>query len=105
MTSFNSDSKKYNIPSELEFPIYLYNSGKNYDAQKFFGVHSVIIDGNKKYIFRVLLTTILQTLAIALIPSLIDNNYDTFSIKALVIFIVLLIINIPLYFFGVWKSL
>lgn len=61
--------------------------------------------GFKKYIFRVLLTTILQTLAIALIPSLIDNNYDTFTIKALVIFIVLLIINIPLYFFGVWKSL
>ena len=31
----------------------LFRSGRNYDAEKFFGVHSVMINNEKAYCFRV----------------------------------------------------
>lgn len=43
----SNNQKKY------EFPLYLFYQGKNYEAYKFFGVHSVEIDGEKVYCFRV----------------------------------------------------
>lgn len=46
-----------------------------------------------KYIILLLITCILETLALAVLPSIIDNNYSNITIKYIVIFIVILIIN------------
>ena len=36
-----------------EFPLYLFYQGKNYEAYKFFGVHSIKKGRSKVFIFRV----------------------------------------------------
>lgn len=56
-----------------------------------------------KYIILLLITCILETLALSVLPSIIDNNYSNMSIKFIVIFIVILIINFPTYLYAYKK--
>ena len=46
-------SKTGKIPESYEFPLYLFYQGKNSEAYKFFGVHSVDNKSSKCYCFRV----------------------------------------------------
>ncbi|MCM1227267.1 MAG: 1,4-alpha-glucan branching protein GlgB [Clostridium sp.] len=45
--------KSGNTPESYEFPLYLFYQGKNSEAYKFFGVHSIDKGGSKSYCFRV----------------------------------------------------
>ena len=46
-------SKSGSMPESYEFPLYLFYQGKNSEAYKFFGVHSVENRNDKCYCFRV----------------------------------------------------
>ena len=46
-------SKTGKIPESYEFPLYLFYQGKNSEAYKFFGVHSVENKNSKCHCFRV----------------------------------------------------
>lgn len=48
-----------------------------------------------KYVFIILITSILETLALSLIPSMIDGNYSNILVKLIVIFVVVALINFP----------
>lgn len=61
--------------------------------------------GKKKYFLRLFITTILQTLAFAMIPSIIDGRYNNLCIKILIIFIFLFIFNIIVGFFLIFPRL
>lgn len=52
------------------------------------------------YIFIILITTILQTIALAIIPAVIDNNYSNLQLKLIVIFIFMACLNFP---FLIWQ--
>jgi len=50
-----------------------------------------------KYVFVVFITCILETLALSVIPSIIDENYSHMLVKFIVIFIVISLINLPIH--------
>ena len=62
-------------------------------------------EGKSKYAIRLLTTAILQTIGISLISSFIDNRYDKLPLKLLIVFIFLLIYNMFVGFFIIWKRL
>lgn len=53
----------------------------------------IIYRGKKRYIVRLLITTILQTLAISVLPSIIDSRYENLRKKFIVIFLFFLVWN------------
>ncbi|MGG7056779.1 hypothetical protein ACQPUZ_00625 [Clostridium tertium] len=48
------------------------------------------------YVFLILITCILETLALSLIPSIIDRNYSNIGIKFITILIAVSLINFPI---------
>lgn len=50
-----------------------------------------------KFILLVLITSILQTFALAVLPSIIDNNYNNIIMKSIIIIIFLLVANFTLH--------
>lgn len=51
-----------------------------------------------RYIFIIFVSCIFEALALAVIPSIISENYSYTFIKFLIIFIVVALINFPIHF-------
>ena len=51
-----------------------------------------------RYIFIIFVSCILEALALAVIPSIISENYSHTFIKFIVIFIVVALINFPIHY-------
>lgn len=49
------------------------------------------------FVFLILITCILESLAFSLIPSIIDRNYANILLKLLIIFIAVSLINFPVH--------
>ena len=49
------------------------------------------------YVLLITITCILESLALSLIPSIIDKNYSNLSIKFIAILIAVSLINFPIY--------